>query len=174
MHSRIYEVSTTRIPMYDRLTSKTIYQLVEDEYVDKFFDYIVDITDPLKRNGEINWIVEYLETFQNIKGQMVISERTKNKFFKERYNSFIKYTNALSNASFDDFKSPKLYGTDSVDYNICLLKAAYNDKYGFYIFDRQAPEGEQLMTLDTFMRSQAFKPHGSHTYWIGGVLDYHF
>ena len=92
----------------------------------------------------------------------------------ERYNSFIKYTNALSNASFDDFKNPKLYGTDSVYYNLCLLNAAYNDKYGFYIFDRQAPEGKQLMTLDTFMRSQAFKPHGSHTYWIGGVLDYHF
>lgn len=174
MHSRIYEVSTSKIPMYDRLTSNKVYKLLEDECVERFFDYIVDIKDPKKRSDEINWIVNYLGTIQNIKGQIVISERIRNKFFKEKYNSFIKYAKTLSTATFDDFKSNKLYGTDSVNYNLFLLKDSYNEKNGFYVFNRQAPEGEQLMTLDSFMREQMFNPHGSRTYWFGGILDYHF
>lgn len=173
MHSRIYEVSTSPIPMHDRFTDKKLYKAIDEGYFTRFFDYAVTITNPAQRNEEIKWLIDYLNTFQNIKGQMVVCERIKDNYFKGKYETFKKHAQLLANASYLDFKSPDIYGIDTVDCNLYCLKEAFNDTSGFYIWDRQEDEDCKLKTLASFLRSQKFRPHGSRTYWIGGVLDYH-
>ena len=46
-------------------------------------------------------------------------------------------------------------------------KSAYEDRFGFYVYDRDC---EELMTLDNWVRNMNV---GVPSY-VGGIVDYHF
>jgi len=48
-----------------------------------------------------------------------------------------------------------------------LLNDAFEDKFGFYIYDKEA---DQMVTLGTWIR---FAETGQK-YYFGGIVDYHY
>ena len=160
MHSKIFQIQSKPIDKDDYITeSRYDY---DDWFLREIADYVADIDEDdqlfcIKWLSNINGIEVYLKN-----RTLVVS--SKEKYFDGKYKTFQEELDRLKNISFSDFVS------DSTELRCRMyaLKDSYDDKYGFYVDD----DGEWggLITLDEFVRNAK----ENITYYIGGVVDYHF
>lgn len=158
MHSRIFQISKNPIDKEDYIE--------ESHYWDHWFtnshaDYVNGDTD---REDDIKWLKNCYENRGLIFGTddngeyFIIEDKTK--YFAPKFEEFQNLIKQLANSTLDSFATTKL------DMDVYRLKAAYEDKCGFYV------DGEDcdLCSLDDFIR---WNDNGIKFY-IGATIDYHF
>ena len=149
MHSRIFQLTKEKCEPID-----DVYYDYEHWFTGSIADYVMNSND---REGDISWLLSYSNGALKRKGDKIIVA-DKAKYFEDKYKSFIKGLEKLSNASFEDFQKP---------FNIYSLESLVENKYGFYIED--CGEWGGLTTFDEFMR----RVENSDEFYIGATLDYH-
>ena len=157
MHSRIFQISTKPIHKYDYIE--------ENRYYDHWFlhsvaDYVNENSD---RIDDIDWLKSCYESDglsfgTDEHGEYFIVE-DKVKFFEPNFQRFQNALQELTKTTLDDFISGKC------GYPLYTLKAAYDDKFGFYV------DGDEtyLKTLNEFIREAEI----GTKYYIGATIDYH-
>jgi hypothetical protein len=158
MHSRIFQISTSPIHKDDYIE--------EDEYYDHWFlhsvaDYVNGNTD---RGNDIEWLQccyknNGLSFGKDDDGEYFIVA-DKIKYFESKFEAFKQALGALSTITIEDFVNDKC-GMD-----VYRLKAAYDDKFGFYIDS----DDTSLVTFDEFIRFADMDTR----FYIGATIDYHF
>ena len=153
MHSRIYQITRNPVDEDVRLCSNDIPEW--------FYTSIADyVDDECNRDGDIEWLSRSLKDVASINGDKITFASDISAYFEKKYEAFIKAANELAATPFENFASYK----DSAI--IRELNSAYSDEYGFYVYD----DDEYLDTIENFMRGV----NGGETYYVGGIVDYHF
>ena len=155
MHSRIFQLERKA--------------LTEDDYIDSgsipewFTNSIADYTsDACSREHDIGWLMtDGIGDIATVDGNKLTFSSDVRKYFREKYETFIKAAEKLLKTTFDDFVSG--YPVESAFF---ILRDAFNDRYGFYVYS----DDGFFDTLDNFMH----RVKGGETYFIGGIVDYHF
>ena len=168
MHSSIFQLSRKPI-------SKN--QFIVPDRIPEYFTYsIADYTDDCNDYRKENY--KWLSDFLNEKGAATIdlnqkfplltfSEDAAKSFFAKRYEAFSKEVKKLSEAlSLDGFI------TYDFERLVASVQDIYNGRFGFYVMltDEEDRFNDMFMTLDDFMRSK----YATGSYYLGGVVDYHF
>lgn len=154
MHSRIFQIEKELVQEDEYIISADI----PEWFTNSLADYVDGDCD---REDDIDWLMTCsIGNFTVRDGNKLTFTSDVSGYFKDKYEAFIKASQELNKVSFDDFVSDR--GIYSILYN---LKEAYNDKYSFYVYSDW-----ELHTLDEWLRQ--VKP--GETYYIGGVIDYHF
>ena len=155
MHSRIFQIGKEPLTKEEYIVSSSIPE---------WFTYSVAdyIDDDCNRESDIDWLMSAaLGGVASVDGDKLVFHDT-SRYFEGKYEAFIKAAEQLTKTSFDNFLS--CCAVRAVLFN---LKEAYNDRYGFYVYNS---DDDSLDTLDDFMRSVK----DGETYYIGGVIDYHY
>lgn len=163
MHSRIFELSTEPIPETERLDEDS----VPEWFCMSVADYVDNIEDH-QRIGEIEWFASQFGDAceKDPKTEVfTFAPSAKELFFKARYAAFKELGGKLAATTFDEFVSNRL--DSEFGMNMYLFKQSCDDRFGFYVYDRDSSD---LVTLDTWMRSI----DTSCPYYVGGIVDYHF
>ena len=161
MHSRIFEISEKPVPEDERYS----FEMLPDWFYGSVADYADDIPDD-HRDDEIQWLVGFFSgQCQNDGDRISFTDKAVEYHFRRSYWDFVKAGSLLSAFSFDAFCGKT--GHQALDTTLYGLNKAYNDKFGFYVYDR---DRDGLYTLDTWLREADL----SEPYYIGGILDYHF
>lgn len=158
MHSRIFQLSASPI-------DKENY-IVESDYYDHWFtNQIADYVDgDCNRDESIGWLYSYSKAYDVSKcndGNYRLVVHNKEIYFENAYKSFVEEVNKLTDMSLEQFTN---------GFNLYGLTNAYEDKFGFYVDLYGDGHGNELMTLDAFIR----RCNVGTVYYIGGVIDYHF
>ena len=152
MHSRIIELSEKPIEVDERIDESEYY---DNGFLDTIGDYVDEDTD---RTADIEWFAGYLKNKGVITEfdteKIVFSTDAKEKFFRNKYETFKKLTSEIT---FEEFSEDSL----------CLynIRECINDKFGFYVHYAGC-----YYTLDNFIRHIV---KDGETWYIGGTLDYH-
>ncbi len=153
MHSRIYQITKNPIDEDERLYSS----IVPEWFCNVIADYV---DDGCNRDDDIGWLKRTLGDIVSVDGEKFTFSSDVTGFFSNRHKAFVEAAEKLSKMPLEDFAS----------YKDCAfvrnLNNAYSDEYGFYVYD----DDECLDTLEDFMR----RVSGGETYYIGGIVDYHF
>lgn len=155
MHSRIFQIEKNALTEEDYITSSSIPE---------WFTYsIADYTsDDCNREDEIDWLMtDVLGGIATVDGNKLTFSSDVRRYFKGNHEAFINAAKKLSNVTFDDF----VY-KHSVDTVLFSLEEAYSDRYGLYVYS----DDGFFDTLDNFIR----QAKDGETYFIGGVVDYHY
>lgn len=158
MHSRIFQISTKPIHRDDYIEESNYW---DHWFIGSVADYVNGNTD---RNDDIGWLKSCYEDkgllfgIDNYGEYFIIED--KSKYFEGRLEMFKDILKELSEITLDDFI------TDNCDVKMYRLKAAYNDKFGFYVEN----EGWGTETLDDYIRHS----DNGTKYYIGATIDYHF
>ena len=163
MHSRIYELSKEPIPADDRFDE---YSVPEWFCVD-IADY-VDCIDERQRAGELEWLASRIGTSCKMDPDsetLTFASEVKESFFKARYDAFKELAAQLAATPFEEFIGKA--ADDKLGMNMYRFKQSYDDKFGFYVYDKDTSE---LVTLDSWVRTI----DTSCSYYVGGIIDYHF
>ena len=160
MHSKIFQIQSKPIDKDDYITeSRYDY---DDWFLREIADYVADI-DESDQMSCIEWLSESNGIDINLNSRtLVITSREK--YFEGKYRSFQEWLSKLKEISLSDFVDD----SHELSYGMYLLRDAYNDRFGFYVDD--GGEWGGLITLDEFVRNAK----ENITYYIGGVVDYHF
>ena len=158
MHSRIFELSTTKIPDDGRLDESSVPE--------GFFGPIADSLTTIE-DGRDSEIEKFAKLFggecELVGGKIKFTRNAKSKYFANLYESFLKSASLLQTATFEAFTGGK--GAKELSDAVYYLNEAYSDKWGIYIYDR----GE-LLPLSQWLRETKL----SRPFYIGGIIDYHF
>lgn len=155
MHSRIIQLEKEPVEYNDRIESRNI----PDWFGYAVADYTADNCD---REGDIQWLFNTkFGAVATRSGEKVIFKDDFSEFFKKDYEEFTAVAKRLSESSFEDFAKGR-----PLEVDMGLLKEAFNDKYGFYIYS-----DDNLHTLNHFLRYDA---QPNEVYYLGGVVDYHY
>lgn len=161
MHSRVFEISANPIPESERNT----YDILPDWFYGSVADYADDIPDE-QRDDEIQWFVSFFSGQLKHDGDKVeFTDSVLEHHFRRPYWDFLKAASLLSAFSFDAFCGKT--GHEALGTTLYELNSAYNDKFGFYVFDR---DSDALKTLDTWLRESDL----TVPYYLGGIFDYHW
>lgn len=152
MHSRIFQISTSPIEKDDYIGEEEYY---EGWFVGSIADYVSDTDEP---ESDYEWLGSLPGLEIDVKGK-TMKVVSKEEFFKRKYASFKEHLQNLEKVTLAEFC------TYSADAEMYCAKAAYSDRYGFYVDDGS------LKTLDDFMRSDTVKE--GDIFYLGGVVDYH-
>ena len=155
MHSRIFQIGKEPMTKEEYINSSSI----PEWFTYSIADYIDDDCD---RKSDIDWLIATLGGIASVDGDKLIFHHGAGRYFSGKYKAFVKAAEQLVKTSFDDFLSGYAVGT--VLFN---LKEAYDDRYGFYIYNS---DDDSFGTLDDFMRGIK----DGDTYYVGGVVDYHY
>lgn len=160
MHSRIFELSTSPIHRKERITSYGI----PEWFCGSIADYVDDISES-EREGELTWFVSRFGEHCSRAGDKIsFGEKVKESYFAAKYRTFISSLSAAL-CTLKDFSGA------SEDTNLPMvmfrLQESYEDRYSFYVYDHDI---EELLTLDSWVRRTDL----SKSYYLGGVIDYHF
>ncbi len=154
MHSRIFQIEKEVVPEDEYIISADI----PEWFTNSLADYVDDDCD---REDDIDWLMTCsIGNFAARDGDKLTFTSDTRGYFKDKHEAFIKAAQKLTEVPFEAFVDD--YGVYSIFYN---LKEAYNDKHSFYVYS----DG-YLHTMDEWMRQ--VKP--GETYYLGGVIDYHF
>ncbi len=161
MHSRIFELSEQPIPEDDRYS--------EDKLPDWFYstvgDYACDLLDTHRENA-IQWFVGFFGgQCKNDGDRIEFTDKALDFHFRRSYGDFVKNASLLTAYSFEAFCGKSGYSV-LMD-TLRDLNSDYEDKFGFYVYDRDCDE---LFTLDMWLRETDL----SKPFFIGGTLDYHW
>ena len=161
MHSRIFEISEKPTPEGERYT----YDMLPDWFYGTVADY-ADIIADESRDNEIQWFVGFFAgQCKNDGDRISFTDKAAEYHFRRQFGDFLKSASLLGAFSFDAFCGKD--GYRALDMTIYELNNAYNDKFGFYVYDR---DDDALKTLDNWLREADL----SKSYYIGGIIDYHF
>ncbi len=161
MHSRIYELSDRPVPEDGRYSLSDVPEW--------FFSTIADYGDDIAsgaREGEIRWLAESFHGLCVRDGdRLLFDPGTREKYFRPRYSQFLEHAGKLTGFPPEAFSGGE--GNGELEYALFAVSDAYEDRYGFYVFD---PASGELQTLHAWLRSADLtKP-----YYVGGIVDYHF
>ncbi len=161
MYSRIFEVSDKPIPEDERYS----FQMLPDWFYGTIADYADEIADEM-REHDISWFAGSFGGKCAYDGDRIsFAPETKDLYFRRAYSEFLEKASMLPAFSFDAFCGKD--GYRALDMTIYELNNAFNDKLGFYVYDRDC---DDLKTLDNWLRIANL----SKSYYIGGIIDYHF
>ena len=161
MHSRIFEVSKTPISEKDQITG---YDLPE-WFCIEIADYVDDVFLS-EREENLCWFTSrFDENCTREADKISFHENVKEEFFKTKYKTFLTAASAALTCTLEEFIGKS--DTSSLNTTMYLLKDSFEDRFGFYIYDRDM---EELMTLDSWVRRSDL----TKDYYFGGVIDYHF
>ena len=161
MHSRVFELSEHPIEASDRYS----YDWLPDWFYGSIADYAVDIEDK-DRNDEIKWFVGFFSgQCKNDGDRIEFTDKALEYHFRRSYWDFLKAASLLSAMSFDAFCGKN--GHQALDTTLYELNSAYNDKFGFYVYDH---DSDELKTLDAWLREADL----TKSYYMGGIINYHF
>ena len=160
MHSRIFEVSKTRIARKERISG---YELPE-WFCSSIADYVDDLGES-EREDSLSWFEAHFgDNCKRVGDKISFTDGVKGKFFAERYKVFISSLSAAV-CTLKDFSGEN--EESCLPMIMYRLKESYEDRFGFYIYDHDM---EELMTLDSWVRRSDL----TKDYYFGGVIDYHF
>lgn len=152
MHSRIFQIEKEKVTKDEYITT---------DHLPDWFYTIADYTDDdCNRQSDIDWLAIIIGNIATVIGDKITFSSDVRSYFKDKYESFIKAAKELEEVSLDNFIT-----TCGVNSTLYRLKEAYSDKYGFYVYN-----DSMLSTLDDFMRTVK----DGETYYIGGIVDYHW
>ena len=158
MHSRIYQISTKPIHRDDYIDESNYY---EHWFLGSVADYVSEDRD---RADSIEWFKACYNdaglSFGVDKDGAYFIVEDKSKYFASKLEIFQATLKELSAITLDDFI------TEKYSMQMYRLKAAYEDKYGFYVDN----DGWGMTPLDACIR---YSENGTK-YYIGATLDYHF
>ena len=157
MHSRIFQLSTSPVNADN--------YIAEEDYYDHWFTHqIADyVDDDCNREEDIQWLKAYSDGYdidQDNTGNYTLVVNSKEKYFKHSYEKFIRELENIGRPTLEQF---------SKRIDLWNLNDACEDKYGFYV-EYYDDCGHDLMTLDAFIRRCDI----CATYYLGGVVDYHY
>ena len=153
MHSRIFQIEKKPLTKEEYIESVCI----PDWFTNSIADYTSNDCD---REDDIAWLMDAsLGSIASLDGDKLTFSSNVRRYFKEKYEAFIKEAEKLSKTSFDDFISGNSTNM------FFRMNEAYSDRYGFYVYS----DDGFLDTLDNFMR----EVKDGDVYYIGGVVDYH-
>ena len=160
MHSRIFQIESLPVDVEDRICADSI----PEWFTGSIADYVSDVSDE-NHNEELEWLMS--TSFGRVctrDGDTLTFKIDIGDYFDEYFEKFKKAVDALSKIDFNQFvaKSTVCCGLDSAMYD---LKKSYSDQFGFYVWNE-----DELYTMQQWMRT--VEPLG--TYYLGGVVDYHF
>jgi len=161
MHSRIFELSTKEVPEKDWVKI--------DDLPESFFGRISDWADEVEkeyRNSDINWLIQFFKGLGKREGDTIsFQPDLKEQFFRTNYLKFVEAANRLAQCSYEEFAGIKISSQFRMAHY--ELKEAFDDEFGFYIYDHNNCE---LCTLDSWIRDADL----TKKYYVGGIIDYHF
>ena len=161
MHSRIFELSENPIPEDERFSQGD----VPEWFLNSIADYTDDIPDD-QRMSEIDWLVGMFHGLCTADGERLsFNPELKEQFFKPRYACFLEAAALLKECTYEAFWGGE--GSRKLAHTLFLLNDAYEDKYGFYIYD---PAEYELQTIHAWLRGADL----SKKYFVGGILDFHW
>ena len=161
MHSRIFELSERPVPTDERLCLES----VPDWFFSSISDFAEDISDE-DREDEIKWLAEYFHNLCTAEGdKLTFDPATPEKRFKRNYSKFLEKAAALTAMSYEAFCGRM--GGRVLEYTLFELNDAYEDKYGFYVYE---PESLNLRPINAWLReADLTKP-----FYVGGIVNYHW
>ena len=163
MHSRIIELKLSPIPKEERAKEYDI----PEWFVGSIADYTDLINDEEERADSFKWAAGFIGA--SVKDdKLIITKENCEAFFSYRLKVFKEATEALREVeTIEDFID---IGTG---YKMHCLNSAYDDKYGFYVY-----EGGDFISLDKFMKYVFVRMNESEerdiTLYCGSAFDYHF
>lgn len=159
MHSRIFQVSQEPINE-ENLLGEYRY---EEDFVGRIADYVAKQTYKGQDYIEdLKWLQEATDGLEVDVEAGTIIVKSKEEYFSEKHDRFMELAEKLSCITLEEF-----IGEDKF-FDMHDLKAAYDDKYSFYIDDNDEYCG--LTTLDNWVRNA----EENKTYYVGSIFDYHF
>lgn len=157
MHSRIFQVTKEKQDKENWISESDYYDCW---FVGEIADYVSDDVD---REDSIKWLANATGGVLSVEGD-VVTIVGKEKYFESKFAEFNEQLNRLTKINVKQFAGDE---ASDVDIAVYRFKAAYDDRYGFYVDDGGEYGG--LITFDEFMRHSK----NGETYYIGGVVDYH-
>ena len=155
MHSRIFQVSFSPIDTCDYIEESNYW---DHWFLNEIADYVTESDD---RNEDIEWLKDCYEEkgieFGTDNNGEYFIVKSKQAYFKEQFNNFMKTIDKIKTYTLDDFAQGF--------HEMWQLKNAYEKKFGAFYVDA---DGE-LMSFDSFVRLCATE----EKYYIGGTIDYH-
>ena len=153
MHSRVFEITKTKIDEWDRMTESDLYE--SSNFVGPIADYLSDNND---RNDDINWLLRYIGPheieYDEEENSIIFSDNFAVNYFENRFKKFKDSAEKITLKEFSE-------GFHSV----YKIQQYLEEIYGFYVFDFD----EGVRTFDSFIR----EVQPGVKYYIGGTVDYH-
>ena len=156
MHDKIIQIGDRPIDKEEYIDESEFY---EHWFIGSIADYVNEVPSS-KRTSVIS-------DFLNCPGLRYDPEEDtltivdKKSYFKSKYDRFKECIEEIRKWSIDEFSSVDL------NFTFIKLKDMYEDKYGTYLYDRDAGD---MCCLDEWVR---IFDNGS-TVHIGNVIDYHW
>ena len=161
MHSRIFEISSNPIEEEERLTEYA----VPEWFCNSIADY-VDTVGSEERHEDLNWLVgRFGGNCERDGDKLKFKETTQEDYFRFDFVKFHDALTILKDCDLETFCGKRYVA--SFHEAMYSAKSAYEDRFGFYVYDRDC---EELMTLDNWVRHM----NVAIPYYVGGVVDYHF
>ena len=161
MHSRIFEISNHPIEKDERLTEYG----VPEWFCHSVADY-VDTVSETNREDDLNWLLsQFAGNCERVDDKLTFVARTQEDYFRDNVTKFREALAILMALDLETFSGKKY--SASLGESMYTVQSRYDDKFGFYVYDRDC---EELMTLDNWVRHMDV----TKTYYVGGVVDYHF
>lgn len=125
-------------------------------------EYIVEDTD---RGIAIKELLDSLSdiVIPSVDGQsFTFKAHAKQTYFQKRHSAFVAKATELADVSIDAFVGQTPYPIETAMYE---LNRAYCDKFGSYVII-----DDEMTPFDHWIRNDSLKG----TYYLGGVLEYHY
>ena len=153
MHCKIIQLNDKSIRKNDRIDMDTILNQCE-WFVGSIADYVDDVKDEIR--GEVLEFHLKRTGFKFSRNKLTIVSAED--YFKNRYQKLIESASELSRTSLEDVASGKAWML------VWNINDCYDDKFGDYIY-----YDGYLETMDSFVRNNE-----GETFYVGGVVDYHY
>ena len=153
MHSKILQLTRQKIPM-----NKWIEY---DKYFDGFVGEIADYTNACIGKDRRK-VIENLK----IPGCLIDTDnetvivKSRAEYFEEKWKTFVEMAEDFSKWTLEDFMKNS--------FGPLNMYCEYNEKFSLYCDDTE--DHGCLLTFDEWMRSV----QDGQTFYIGGIVDYHF
>lgn len=164
MHSRIFQIESAPVSEDNYLCK----ELIPDWFTYSVADYVAEVGHE-ERDGDIDWLMrtDFGKACKRDGDKITFNIYT-DVFFESNFEQFQKALEDLSKVTLEQFageRQPNVPYEKSLDHLMFLIKEAYDDRLGFYVW-----QDDDLYTLQSWMRT--VKP--CEVYYFGGVVDYHF
>lgn len=163
MHSRVFQISKSPILKVNHISSDSLPEWF-------FYDLADSVSETDEPEEDIKWLLECNRGvfFPGVDpSSLVLLHGAKRLYFKDRFQRFKENVALLSTLSFEAFIGNENWPQErTADYLMYLLQTSYEDRCGFFFYT----EDDELLSIDKWMR----QAEEGKTYYLGGILDYHF
>ena len=161
MHNYIFELSRMAIPEDERYSIFDIPDWFNGSIADPVYD-----TEGEERELAIDGLIKCLGPYCCFEdGRVQFSGDVKEQYFRGNFEIFLEAATKLAATDYRTFSGQER----SCDFARAMtnLAQAYEEKFDFYVY---LPEEEELIPGDAWVRDLDL----SDSYYIGGVIDYHW